>query len=620
MGLTAMLEPDTGAATTTVTAAQLLQLDELMLELATGFINLAVEQIDAAIEDGLQRMVKTLGIDRCAISRVRPDTGDIRFTHIWPEVEFPRAPTRVVAAHWPWAVGAARRGETIAFSRLDDLPPQANIDRQTWQAMGMRSHVTVPVMMAGKLVAMLHLGSLRVERDWPAPLLVRLRRVAEIFAVALARKHAQEALDRAMGFEHIATSTLAALLVAGPGTQGRIIDAGLGDIGRLLCVDWAALWERDAASGDLRRTHQWLAEAASVAVDRFDTAQVRWLVATLGAGRVVHFTHDAELPAEAQADLPALRRSGMRSMLAVPILAPDGFVVVLTCASLREERAWPDSAIHGVKLLAEVFASMRARRAAERREQAAVIDAAQWRERLAHLVRVHTVGEMSAALTHEINQPLMAIANYALAARRRATELPRSEKVAELLDKVIAQTARAGDVVGRLRGMVKRNDIQVAAIDLERLIAECIDMVRMECELRDIRIERRLAGPLPAIVADGIQLQQVVLNLLRNAIEAMEETDPAASREITIDVALVEDREVTVRVADRGPGIPDGDLERVFEAFYSTKITGLGIGLSLCRKLIEAHGGTLTARDRPQGGAEFEFTLPVADLSEPENR
>jgi signal transduction histidine kinase len=286
---------------------------------------------------------------------------------------------------------------------------------------------------------------------------------------------------------------------------------------------------------------------------------------------------------------------------------------VLSCASRREPRAWPDSAVRGVQLLAEVFASMRARRLAEKREQAAVMDAAQWRERLAHLVRVHTVGEMSAALAHEINQPLMAIANYAIAARRRADALPQSDKVAELIDKVIVQTTRAGDVVARLRGMVKRNEIQARAVDFALLVDGCLDMVRMECELRDIRLQRRVASPLPPLVADGIQLQQVVLNLLRNAIEAMELAPPEAPREIGIEVAAVDGRELRVSVTDRGPGIGEADLERVFEAFYSTKVSGLGIGLSLCRKLIEAHGGTLAARDRPDGGAEFTFTLPAGD-------
>ena len=120
------------------------------------------------------------------------------------------------------------------------------------------------------------------------------------------------------------------------------------------------------------------------------------------------------------------------------------------------------------------------------------------------------------------------------------------------------------------------------------------------------------------LVADGIQLQQVVLNLLRNAIEAMDGMAADAPRQITIEVGRAGERELRVQVADLGPGIAEDDLERIFDAFYSTKVTGLGIGLSLCRKLIEAHGGRLGARVRPQGGAIFEFTLPLGDAGGPD--
>ena len=242
----------------------------------------------------------------------------------------------------------------------------------------------------------------------------------------------------------------------------------------------------------------------------------------------------------------------------------------------------------------------------------------QAQEGLVHAAKMAALGQMSAALAHEINQPLMAIANYALAARRRSAALAQADKVVELLDKLIAQTTRAGDVIGRLRGMVKRNEIQAAPVQLERLVDDCIDMVRMECELRDIRLERRGGGPLPMLVADGIQLQQVVLNLLRNAIEAMDGMAADAPRQITIEVGRAGERELRVQVADLGPGIAGDDLERIFDAFYSTKVTGLGIGLSLCRKLIEAHGGRLGARSRPEGGAVFEFTLPLADAGGPD--
>ena len=240
-------------------------------------------------------------------------------------------------------------------------------------------------------------------------------------------------------------------------------------------------------------------------------------------------------------------------------------------------------------------------------------EAAQFRERLAHLVRVHTAGEMSAALAHEINQPLGAIENYALAARRRmGEESPDLARVADLLDKVIGQATRAGDVVTRMRGMVERHELEPKEIDVARAVRECVDMVKMDCEVRDIRIELKAGSTLPVVVVDEIHLQQVILNLLRNAMEAVELPRPGISREIAVELGRDGADAVWVQVADRGAGIAEGDLERVFESFYSTKPSGLGIGLAICRKLIEAHGGALWASHNPGGGAVFRFTLPAA--------
>jgi len=600
-----------------VSSAQLSHLDELILGFATGFINLPVDQIDTAIEDGLRRVVATLAIDRFAISRAQPDTGHFRFTHIWPATTFPRAATPVADTYWPWTVATARRGETVAYSSLEELPPEASVDLATWQRVGTRSHVTIPVSVGGKVDAMLHFGVFSSQRIWSGELLLRLHRLAGIFAIALTRKHGQEELEHAVGFERLATEILASMFAAAPRTEDESLEAGLHRIGEFLGVDWVAVWEADVASGELRVTHQWRAEAGDVAAGRLPLADVQWLATTLGRGAIVSFARESDLPPEAGPDLAAMRALGARSMLAVPIFVTERLHGFFSCVSLGHERAWPERVVPGARLLAEVFASVHARRAAEARERVALLDTAQWRERLAHLVRVHTVGEMSAALAHEINQPLMAIENYALAALRRAREPHSSDKVAELLGKVVAQTGRAGDVVGRFRGMVKRSDIQTSPVDMGRLVAECIEMVRIDCELRDIRIEATLPAAMPTIVADRIQLQQVVLNLLRNAIEA---TDSAplsdASRAIMIEATLAGGNQLALCVADRGPGVPEGDIERVFEAFYSTKISGLGIGLSLCRKLIEAHGGSLVAKHRSGGGAAFEFTLPLTDEGE----
>ena len=235
------------------------------------------------------------------------------------------------------------------------------------------------------------------------------------------------------------------------------------------------------------------------------------------------------VPQEAAADRQAMHDLGVRSLLAVPVQVAGRDIGVFTLAAVRAHCDWPDELLGGVRLLAEVFATLHVRGQAQARERAAQAEAALWREQFAHVVRVHTVGEMSAALAHEITQPLGAIENYALAARRRAAgPAPELQKVSELLDRIVAQAARAGDVITRLRGLVRRHELQLVEIDLEHVAAACIELLHGECEQRGLRIELQAAGPLPPLVADEVHVQQVLLNLLRNALEAMDGAPPGA--------------------------------------------------------------------------------------------
>jgi signal transduction histidine kinase len=227
------------------------------------------------------------------------------------------------------------------------------------------------------------------------------------------------------------------------------------------------------------------------------------------------------------------------------------------------------------------------------------------------------MGEMSAAIAHEVNQPLVAIENYALAARRRLASSATSDigKIDELLSKIRVQAARAGDVIQRLRAMVKRHEYEVAHVDLGRLVTSAVELAEMESRLTGLQIRIHMGCASTLVLVDEIQIQQVVLNLIRNGIEAMA-SGQAEGMALTVEVDRAGEGEAVVRVVDSGPGIPPGDEERIFEPFYSTKPTGLGIGLAVCRSIVESHGGRLRYVPNPGGGAAFEFTLPIADEEE----
>ena len=252
----------------------------------------------------------------------------------------------------------------------------------------------------------------------------------------------------------------------------------------------------------------------------------------------------------------------------------------------------------------------RRKRAAEQMGRAQA-ETGRYRESLAHLVRVHAVGEMSAAIVHEINQPLVAIQNYALAARRRLAGTVDAAKVEDLLDKIGEQASRAGDVLRSLRTMVKKHESETTRIEVGQLVADTLKLVEMESRSANIRFESVISRDLPPIFVDGVQIQQVVLNLIRNAIEAIEEAGIATSL-IKIGVSGTAENEIAVSVTDYGPGIGPDDAKHIFEPFYSTKGGGLGVGLSISRAIIEAHGGHISLAPNADSGCVFQFTLPTS--------
>ena len=587
--------------------------ERLVSELSASLINLPMQDIDDVIEDCLARIVEALGICRCSLGRVLTLNGRAEITHSYAVQGVVRAPKSLPAQVVnPWLLAKARANEPVVFSRLDDLPPEASLDQETWRKIGMKSHVMMPFFIGGELQGALNFACVRFERSWPPELLPRLRLLAQIFGAVVARKRAQEELDLAIGFERLASSILATLVLATPHNSDHAIATGLRQIGEFAGANQASL-RLHFGDDDLEDVvQQWQADSIDLPAGWNGASALPWISARTAGGATVRLARIADLPQEAEEDAAALRDLGIRSLLAMPISVSGGNAGALSIACLQSEHEWPDALMPGIRLLAEVFGSVHAREASDRRKLAAETEAAHWRERLAHLVRIHTAGEMSVALAHEIAQPLGAIENYALAARRRAGEAtPDLPRIVELIEKVVAQTRRAGEVVKSMRNIAQRHEPEPKPIDIERAVSKSVQMLKMDCELRDIGIRFSSASPLPMVVVDEVHIQQVVMNLLRNAMEAIEGGQPGGEREIAVAIRQTEGDEILVEISDRGPGIVEADIERVFESFYSTKSSGLGVGLAICRKLIEAHGGQLWASHNPGGGAVFSFSLPI---------
>jgi C4-dicarboxylate-specific signal transduction histidine kinase len=237
------------------------------------------------------------------------------------------------------------------------------------------------------------------------------------------------------------------------------------------------------------------------------------------------------------------------------------------------------------------------------------------REEMARMSRVSSMGELTASLAHELNQPLTAIASNAAAGRRLLAQGPPDPRMFEdLLADVSADARRAGDIILGIHHFVRKTEGTRRPTNLNEIVREVLRLLHSDLLGREAAVETHFAPALPSVDADPVHLQQILLNLLMNSLEAMQ-TTPSARRRVVISTACAANSSVEVSVRDYGSGLPKDDFDKVFTHFYSTKPNGMGMGLTIVRSIVEAHGGKLRA-ENVGDGARFFFTLPVTGKPE----
>ena len=254
-------------------------------------------------------------------------------------------------------------------------------------------------------------------------------------------------------------------------------------------------------------------------------------------------------------------------------------------------------------LIAGLLFERRRRRVAKREAQERLLE-------LAHMNRHVAMGGLVASIAHELNQPLGAIYNNAGAARMLIkADPPRLDEIAEILEDIQHDDKRASDVISRIRAMLAKAKVDFGSLDLNEAIGEAMKMLAADAAARGVVLKAELAPGLPAVHADRVQIQQVILNLVINAMEALPE-QPGARREVVVRTARIDDKEAELSVVDSGVGIPPDLLPHIFNSLVTSKPGGMGLGLSISRTIAETHGGRIRAENLPGGGAAFHVTLP----------
>ena len=262
-----------------------------------------------------------------------------------------------------------------------------------------------------------------------------------------------------------------------------------------------------------------------------------------------------------------------------------------------------ESWLGGTRIFLGLIHDLTARRARE-------AEVRELQNELQHALRLTAMGQLTSALAHELNQPLTAVMNYLNAARRSlpGPDDPAAARTHALMEKAVAQTIRAGQIIRRLREFIEKRAPNHTLGNLNASVKEAIALGLVGTADRGIDVKTQLARDLPPLMFDKIQIQQVVVNLLRNAIEALEQ---AERREIVVTTARTDGEFVEIAVADSGPGVNPEMMPHLFQPFATSKASGMGMGLNICRSIVEAHGGRLWALPDPGGGAQFRFRLPI---------
>jgi C4-dicarboxylate-specific signal transduction histidine kinase len=543
-----------------------LRFERLMGELSSELTTVSTDRVDEALGRWVARLGSHFETDRVALVQFSDHTTRLHPTHTSDAGPWPPLPDAYETEELPTLVGEIRQGRVVRLSGMAELPASAVADQATLRVAGVRALVAAPLAPGGQALGFVALMMTRRERHWSAETVLQLQLVTSVMGSALLRRNNDRSLRSIDALSGAVLSSLSSRVAVldGSGTVIRANEAWLAPE-RSNGIAWAPVGQNYLAACRGSAEH-----------DPGATELARGIESVRGS-------QQAGLRLECATSTPAGEH--WYEVVAEPLRRPTGGAVVM-------------------------LTDLTARKRAE-------LEAQQHRAEAVHAARAATLGELAAGLAHELNQPLAAIMTNVQASRRLLTaEQPPMALVGEILDDIASDDVRAVEIIRRMRALLVKGQMDVQPLDLNELVGDVVRLVASDAILRRVRVHRRTEPDLPGISGDRVQLQQVILNLVVNGLEAMSEV-PTARRHLTIETDLLDDGLVALTVRDHGPGIAPELLGKIYEPFFSTKPYGLGMGLSICRSIAEAHGGRLRAANHPSSGAVFEFALPVATVDRP---
>jgi PAS domain S-box-containing protein len=538
---------------------ELLAFERLLADLSARFANVSSDLLETEIERALRQLLEFLGFDRSNFGEFTADTpANILCSVARDGVE--RYPPGPAPAFLSWYNNQLHAGKITRVRSLDDLPPEAIGEIEYYRRSGIRSSLGIPLRVGGRIVGLINFSAFRSTREWPDDLIARLKIIGEVMAQALVRKRSEAALRASeVRWESIFETSSIAISMMDSNLHYIATNPAFRTILGYTDEELRQLTLRDITVEDQR-----------------EMAQIG--LAELQQGKVDHYAVEKQYRRKDGTML-----WGLSSVARAAESRSEAFIG--TMIDITESKGAQE------KLLATQM-------------------------ELARVTSLTAAGQMAASMAHEIKQPLAAIVTGGSAGLRWLSKpTPELEELRALLKLIVSEGNRASQVIDGIRAMFKNESREKVLLDVNEVTSEVIAVMHSKLQKHQILVEEELISELPPVLADRIQLQQVIANLVANAIEAMATVTDRA-RTLRVKSVIREPDGVWIMVEDSGPGIDPENADRIFHPFFTTKSEGTGMGLSICRSIIEAHNGHLSLRSASNQGSVFEILLP-AETSKP---